>query len=727
MSTPTPNTSSTTALPVGYKLGEYAINTVLGQGGFGVTYLANDTRLGAQVAIKEYFPQAYAARNAQHTIQPHTGIATGATDVYRWGLEQFLNEAQALAKFKHNHIVRVLRFLEANGTAYMVMEYEDGESLADYVRKHGGFLDESMLLSVFLPVLSGLQAVHDAGLLHLDIKPDNIYLRANGQPMLIDFGSARQIRAAAGQTVALTPQYSALEQYPDQGTPGPWTDVYSIGATLYRCITGKPPADVIERHNAIGRTTIDPLTPATKLERPLYSPHIRACVDLALKIAPQERPQSAYALQQGLMGKDINRAPPQPQSVFRYHSGFIGIARTALTQRKTLKTYGKLEKFIAYSVFVATALIVTPKILVGTNVITENELYDRIESYRAQTIAAAEDVGRTINRRIFGERPKPTVTVDPTAAARARLRAAAADVAVPVFTPPKTLLHTLRGHSAPIVALAFLPEGKTLASMSDDGVVKFWDVETGEAKNTLGSRPRTGEALALSPDGRWLAFPAENNIVRLWDITETRSAGELSGHTETIHLLAFSPDGKTLVSASRDKTIIVWDLASQRLLHHFKAYDRSALALAFAPSGRPLAAADNDGGIKYFDPVAGSELANTVAQPAPVTALAFSPDAEWLASGGKESFLKLWRTRADRPDVTLQDPPEVVHTIVFSPDSKWLIAAGAGEAVHMWNVETGERVALSVSGVDEIHAVTVSPDGRWLAAGGDDKTITIWH
>src|SRR5688500_18017393 len=93
MSTPTPNTSSTTALPVGYKLGEYAINTVLGQGGFGVTYLANDTRLGAQVAIKEYFPQAYAARNAQHTIQPHTGIATGATDVYRWGLEQFLNEA----------------------------------------------------------------------------------------------------------------------------------------------------------------------------------------------------------------------------------------------------------------------------------------------------------------------------------------------------------------------------------------------------------------------------------------------------------------------------------------------------------------------------------------------------------------------------------------------------------------------------------------------------------
>jgi len=176
-----PDKNSSYALPEGYKLGDYLIESVLGYGGFGITYLARDTQLSSSVAIKEFFPRAVAARGDQYTIRPFTN---GAED-FQWGLQEFLKEARALAKFKHNHIVRVLRFVEANGTAYLVMEYEQGESLDVYLKRSGGFLNEQMLLSVFIPVLSGLQAVHDAGLLHLDIKPDNIYLRSNGQPMLI--------------------------------------------------------------------------------------------------------------------------------------------------------------------------------------------------------------------------------------------------------------------------------------------------------------------------------------------------------------------------------------------------------------------------------------------------------------------------------------------------------------------------------------------------------------
>lgn len=298
-----PENNSSFALPEGFKLGEYLIEKVLGHGGFGITYLARDTQLSSQVAIKEFFPRSVAARGNKYTIRPFTN---GVED-FRWGLQEFLKEARALAKFKHNHIVRVLRFVEANGTAYMVMEYEQGESLDVYLKRSGGYLNEQMLLSVFIPVLNGLQAVHDIGMLHLDIKPDNIYLRANGQPMLIDFGSSRQAKSESesGGKIALTPAYSAIEQYPGIGDTGPWTDVYSMGATLYRCVTGQPPVDSLKRYQAVQNKQADPFVSAQEFDRPFFSKHIRESIDAAMQLMAKERPQTADLLQRALMGQRI--------------------------------------------------------------------------------------------------------------------------------------------------------------------------------------------------------------------------------------------------------------------------------------------------------------------------------------------------------------------------------------------------------------------------------------
>ncbi|MEK7712267.1 MAG: serine/threonine-protein kinase, partial [Pseudomonadota bacterium] len=320
---------SSNTLPVNSRLEEYVIQSVLGVGGFGITYLARDTRLGSLVALKEYFPHAYAQRDSTNTLRPNSGGDTGDAENYRWGLQEFLKEARALAQFKHTNIVRVLRFLEANGTAYLAMEYEEGESLSAFLARHGGFLSEPLLLNVFLPVLNGLQAVHDAGLLHLDIKPDNIYLRRNGVPMLIDFGSARQrTNANRSQKVALTPGYAALEQYPGHGNLGPGADVYSMGTTLYRCITGQEPVDARERENGLKKLHMDPLVPAMRFERPLYSRHIRECVDAALQLKFEDRPSSAFVLQNGLMGKSMSAGDARPKSnasIFSSGMGFIGL------------------------------------------------------------------------------------------------------------------------------------------------------------------------------------------------------------------------------------------------------------------------------------------------------------------------------------------------------------------------------------------------------------------
>ena len=174
------------ALRTGFRLAEYTIESVLGHGGFGITYLARDTALGALVAIKEYLPHEIANRDDKTHVLPNP--SREAVRDYQHGLKNFVKEARALARFKHPNIVRVLRFLEANGTAYVVMEYEEGQSLADYLKRNGPRLDEQMLLRVFVPILNGLHAVHEAEMLHLDIKPENIYLRKDGSPMLIDVG-----------------------------------------------------------------------------------------------------------------------------------------------------------------------------------------------------------------------------------------------------------------------------------------------------------------------------------------------------------------------------------------------------------------------------------------------------------------------------------------------------------------------------------------------------------
>jgi serine/threonine protein kinase len=291
------------ALPTGYQLAEYMIESVLGHGGFGITYLAKDVQLGTQVAIKEYLPHNFALRKGATTIVPNPEGDTVVT--YQCGLKEFLREGQALARFKHSNIVRVLRFIEANGTAYMVMEYEKGTSLSQHLKGNGARLDQADLLRIFLPIMNGLQAVHEAGLLHLDIKPENIYLHEDGTPMLIDFGSARQALLGPGQSqvVALTPGYAPIEQYPDNGKQGPWTDVYALGASLYRGIGGNRPVSSTDRHEAVRKYQSDPLPAATQIGSEHYPTYVLESIDWALRIHAKERPQTARELQDALMGK----------------------------------------------------------------------------------------------------------------------------------------------------------------------------------------------------------------------------------------------------------------------------------------------------------------------------------------------------------------------------------------------------------------------------------------
>lgn len=279
------------SLHPGYVLREFTVTEILGQGGFGITYLAHDNSLNRQVAIKEYLPMEMAVRESDASIQPVSGEYG---ERFSCGLERFVREAQTLAKFRHPNIVQVYSVFTANNTAYMVMEYELGQGLHE-ILKQRGTLPEEELLAIFLPIMDGLESVHDAGYIHRDIKPANIFMRSSGMPVLLDFGSARQSlgNQAATLTTMFSPGFAPFEQYTGRSiNQGPWTDIYGLGATLYKCATGRAPADAMDRGEALLQTDRDIYVSIQEINPPGYSPAFLAAIDKALCFRPSQRPIS---------------------------------------------------------------------------------------------------------------------------------------------------------------------------------------------------------------------------------------------------------------------------------------------------------------------------------------------------------------------------------------------------------------------------------------------------
>ena len=294
------------ALPPGFQLDQYRIERQLSLGGFSIVYLARDAH-GMAVAIKDYLPNSLALRKEGET-EPQ--VSEEHRLAFRYGMKCFFEEGRSLAKLMHPNVVRVLNFFRANGTVYMVMQFERGRTLHDYIRKHRGEVKEMLIRAVFARMLNGLREVHAHKLMHLDIKPSNIYLRNDGTPVLLDFGAARQTLMSDQPVLKpmYTPGYAAPEQYEKGAQLGPWTDIYSVGASLHACIVGSPPPRADERAQE------DTLQPLARTQAGRYSRQLLELVDWCLHLDPQQRPPSVYALQKALIHQE--NAPERPEHWF---------------------------------------------------------------------------------------------------------------------------------------------------------------------------------------------------------------------------------------------------------------------------------------------------------------------------------------------------------------------------------------------------------------------------
>ncbi|MCC6879941.1 MAG: serine/threonine protein kinase [Rhodocyclaceae bacterium] len=291
-------------LPEGFLLEDCRIERQLSQGGFSVVYLAHDAA-GKAVAIKEYLPAGMAHRGADGVgVEPDAEHRAAFSN----GLKCFFDEGRILAGIEHPNVVRVKNFFRANGTAYLVMRYEEGETLKEHARRlleRGEAVPEDFLRHVFVRLLDGLREVHAHKLLHLDIKPANIYVRRDGHPVLLDFGAARQgLDPGAGLNAVLTPGFAAPEQQGANEPLGPWTDIYSVGASLYDCLAGATPQP------ADRRLAHDELEPAQKRWGKRYSLQLLELIDWCLMLPTAQRPQSVFALQKALSGEQLDLVDP---------------------------------------------------------------------------------------------------------------------------------------------------------------------------------------------------------------------------------------------------------------------------------------------------------------------------------------------------------------------------------------------------------------------------------
>jgi len=273
------------SLPENFELHEFKLERVLGQGGFGITYLALDTNLMQHVAIKEYFPREFSSRDSTFTI--HAVGNAEDKDTFSWGLKRFLAEARVLAQLSHPNIISIKRFFEAHGTAYLVMEYCDGKPLDEIIRDRGS-LNESELNEILFPLLDGLEHVHGKAFLHRDVKPANIFIRRDGTPVLLDFGAAKHEMPSQSKSVTslATAGYAPFEQYSTKGRQGAWSDIYGLAATIYRAISGVKPQD------APDRMLEDSLVPAVELLNGKFPISLLTALDKALAIRPEARPQT---------------------------------------------------------------------------------------------------------------------------------------------------------------------------------------------------------------------------------------------------------------------------------------------------------------------------------------------------------------------------------------------------------------------------------------------------
>jgi WD40 repeat protein len=716
------------ALPTGTELvGDYRIERVLGAGGFGLTYLARDPTLDRAVTIKEYFPSDFAARDSTRAVQPKS--AETKAD-YDWGLERFIEEAQTLARFDHPNINRVYRYFRANSTAYMVLHFEEGQSFKAWLAALGRAPRQAELDRILAPLLDALELIHGHDFLHRDIAPDNIIIRKDGAPVLIDFGSARGEMVQLSKTVSalVKPGYSPYEQYALTGRQqGPWTDIYSLGATLYQAVTSRRPTD------APTRIVADDYKPAAEAALSSYRPDFLSAIDKALALKVEERPQSIAAWRALLLPPEVLATRPAPAEIVPVRRAAKAEAkaarpgaapkparppRTGLKRRLVRLLEGVASSGKPAAQKPAGKLAPPPAVPAPAEAVTAGQV-------AAPALPQAE--ARQAAKPKLEPRAKPAaVALGPVKPVPRRREVTPVGVSRKRRRPFRSLMVKL-GIGVAVAAFlvsfqdrlaAFLPQG-----LVSQPVQLHTGVRPEASSVTRPAEPRREAAPRQSSE----RSTATSSVASRTGLAAEPDASQeliLKGHRSAVTALGFTSDGAHLVSAGADGTLRLWDQKG-RLARTVELGEGAPSAIAVHE--RQAVTAHQDGRLVLWDLDSGAKSKMLRRNEALIWSVAFAGEKDRIVSGGHDWAVTLWDGRKEAGPVHLFEGHEnAVQAVAYSPKGPYIVSGGADKTVKLWNAADYALVRTFKGHRDFVSSVAVSPDGEVIASGSFDKTMRLW-
>jgi WD40 repeat protein/tRNA A-37 threonylcarbamoyl transferase component Bud32 len=656
-------------------ISSYRLEAEIARGGMGIVYRAVHMVFQEPVAIKAIYPELMRNQDLR---------------------DRFLNEARLQRRLQHPNIVQVREFLFEQDRFYIVMEFIQGETLAQRLQQLGRPMTMGEADGTFHQALEGLGYAHTQGVVHRDVKPSNIMLTLEGVAKLTDFGIARGRDTAkltqTGMAVG-TAAYMSPEQI--QGAKiDHRSDIYSMGITLYEALTGRVPfgrpKDSDSDFPILTAHTTQPPPPPRQFA-PSIPVAIEAAILKALAKKPEERFQSCREFQVAL---GLESEPTRDVMV-------------ALRS----KPIGPVQ---AQAAPPARRVAIDPITLKPLSPSPPRPASPPPEPQAGVTTLARRGPPRRAWPWIAG-----VVLLVLTLAGGAgwwHLRT----------RDNYKLMHTLTHHQGDVTTVTFSPDLQLFASGSVDRTIELWDVPTWQLKRTLTGHEDYVESVDFSPDGHLLASGSADSMIKLWDVPTGNLKQTLKFNGSSVLSVAFGPAARLLASASWDRTIGIWDVASGTLLQTLTGHLGPVNSVVFSPNGRLLASGSDDNTIKVWDVASGEVVKTLSGHEDKVTCVDFSPDGRRLASGSADATVRIWDVASGRLEQTLRGHKLWVRSVAFNPVGGLLASGSNDNTIKVWDLASGKENQELDGHRYDVESVAFSRDGQWIASGSGDHTVKLW-